>query len=209
MPQPALEGGVRLNEFWRWAVDKEVIQRARKKPGVIEGVLRDLSSESTDAKKAASQNADHGTVIPSLHDLHQGKIQAAHMSSSSSTGSLKLPPVKGAQAPQPIGGLWRWPGGPPLPADVESAVTAATPSVVPSALSASALSALQAMQATSAISASPPPSGLGVQGLQDRTWKDGGSEVGSRLSGASPLLAVACRGKPQGRSAGAIGPQLS
>ncbi|CAE8608399.1 unnamed protein product, partial [Polarella glacialis] len=44
---------------------------------------------------------------------------------------VKLPPVK-ESSPQPIGGLWRWHGGPPLPADVESAVTMMTPSIVPS-----------------------------------------------------------------------------
>eukprot|EP00440_Ansanella_granifera_P059077 gb/GFBE01064035.1/.p1 GENE.gb/GFBE01064035.1/~~gb/GFBE01064035.1/.p1 ORF type:complete len:196 (+),score=18.49 gb/GFBE01064035.1/:1-588(+) len=183
MPQPTLECGVRANEFWRRAVDREVTIRAKHKPGVIAGVVRDLqraeSSPSLGARPA--QNADHGTILYSLHDLHRDKVQAV----SSSASAVKLPPVKGAQAPEPVGGLWKWPGGSPLPADVESAVTAATPSVLPSSVlsayipqSSSVVSA-NAPRAESVLSAAPPSV------LQAALVREQGSEVGTQLTGMS------------------------
>mmetsp|Transcript_98430 Transcript_98430/g.175296 ORF Transcript_98430/g.175296 Transcript_98430/m.175296 type:complete len:202 (+) Transcript_98430:122-727(+) len=186
MPQ-SLEAGIRINEFWRWAVDKEVLLRAKHKPGTIPGVLRELErAESTPNVKAErpAQSADHGTVFYGLHDLHRsGMQQMKNESSSASTSSLKLPAVKGAEAPQPIGGLWRWPGGQPLPADVESAVTAATPSLVPSSLPSG-------LQIPSAVSASAPRSAVSASALQnalqDSTVRMGeSSEVGTQLSGMS------------------------
>eukprot|EP00931_Biecheleriopsis_adriatica_P087841 TRINITY_DN62255_c0_g1_i1.p1 TRINITY_DN62255_c0_g1~~TRINITY_DN62255_c0_g1_i1.p1 ORF type:complete len:193 (-),score=27.40 TRINITY_DN62255_c0_g1_i1:71-649(-) len=166
MPQPELEVGTRLNTFWRWCVDKEVMRRAKNKPGVIEDVARELQ-RSESGPHLSAQHAgklDHGTVFYTLHDLHREK--AYPMTSSASASSTKLPPLKGAAAPKPVGGLWKWPGGQPLPADVESAVTASSMALPSSMMSAqypsgeemprgSTVSA-NAPRAASSISAVPP-----------------------------------------------------
>ncbi|CAJ1389706.1 unnamed protein product [Effrenium voratum] len=123
-----LETGARHTQFWRAAVEKEVAQRAAHKPWLIASVVDEFQNDA--GQPRFGKEADHGLVYCTLHDLHRQKSGMARSSSE-----VKLPPVR-KQTPIPVGGLWRWPGGPPLPADVQSAITATTVSIPPSVLSA-------------------------------------------------------------------------
>ncbi|OLQ11146.1 hypothetical protein AK812_SmicGene5031 [Symbiodinium microadriaticum] len=82
------------------------------------------------------KEVDHGLVYCTLGDMHR---ENAGMARSSGSSVGKQPPSKAMFAPVSVGGLWRWPDGPPLPADVESAITATTVSLPPSVLSAVSL----------------------------------------------------------------------
>eukprot|EP00435_Cladocopium_sp_Y103_P048991 s24_g14.t1 len=125
-----LETGARHTHFWKDAVQKEVVQRAYHKPALIAEVTAGWEKNSDTSP--FGKEADHGLVYCTLHDLHRAK---AGFVKSRSASDLRLPPVQRRIAPVPMGGLWRWPGGPPLPADVESVITATTASIPPSAFS--------------------------------------------------------------------------
>eukprot|EP00438_Fugacium_kawagutii_P030913 Skav202915 [mRNA] locus=scaffold1565:96381:103101:- [translate_table: standard] len=125
-----LETGARHTHFWKAAVEKEVVQRAYHKPALIAEAVSEW--EKNGDQSPFGKEADHGLVYCTLHDLHRAKAGGFARSRS----DVKLPSVPRRIAPVPMGGLWRWPGGPPLPADVESVITATTAcSIPPSVLS--------------------------------------------------------------------------
>eukprot|EP00434_Breviolum_minutum_P044700 symbB.v1.2.039959.t1/scaffold6897.1/size14731/3 len=109
-----LETGARHTHFWKHAVQKEVVQRAYHKPALIADVTAEWEKNSD--QSPFGKEADHGLVYCTLHDLHRAK---AGFTRNRSSPDIRLPPLQNRIAPVPMGGLWRWPGGPPLPADVE------------------------------------------------------------------------------------------
>ncbi|CAK9070832.1 unnamed protein product [Durusdinium trenchii] len=133
----------------------KVVQRAYHKPALIADVTAEW--EKSGELSPFGKEADHGLVYCTLHDLHRAKAGLGRSSSE-----VKLPSVPPRRiAPVPIGGLWRWPGGPPLPADVESIITVTTASIPPSALSVLSRSspALTKSQLAPSLPQATPPVG--------------------------------------------------
>eukprot|EP00933_Yihiella_yeosuensis_P019420 TRINITY_DN15753_c0_g1_i1.p1 TRINITY_DN15753_c0_g1~~TRINITY_DN15753_c0_g1_i1.p1 ORF type:complete len:205 (+),score=31.75 TRINITY_DN15753_c0_g1_i1:168-782(+) len=140
-----LEEGARINTALRDIYKKETLDAMRKRPDFASTLSRIRSSPSvvgantpficSKKSRNPAANHDHGVIYTGLNTLHRKELPDKERLGAGSNGGPKLPPVKDA-IPMPIGGLWRWPGGTCLPADVESAVTAMTPSVAGSALSA-------------------------------------------------------------------------
>mmetsp|Transcript_47739 Transcript_47739/g.139185 ORF Transcript_47739/g.139185 Transcript_47739/m.139185 type:complete len:219 (-) Transcript_47739:8-664(-) len=156
-----LEGGVKPQHFWKWAVEKEALTRARRNrrfEALEANALR--RSESAPDGRLPIPSAlmpgqspeeplrDHGLVFCSLHGLHQRAAQA-----SAQPEPLRLPPVAQPLAPLPQGSAWFGGACSRMPSDVESAVTITSAALAASALTVGSMGDASSAAAVMAVRA--------------------------------------------------------